>query len=153
MKLGAKQAALLSNRERDMLTSKGPWQVKELVSLIKRSRELRDKYRHQAQRQSIAATRRNLQKPDAANARTLEKAELFDRALKQYEAELLSISTACTAALRELKVGGKVPVRKKTAAKKAASKKVATPRVTSRKAVVKKPAAKKAAKKKVATHK
>lgn len=143
MKLGAKQAALLSNRERDMLTSKGPWQVKDLVSLIKRSRELRDKYRHQAQRQSIAATRRNLQKPDAANARTLQKAELFDRALKQYEAELQKISTACTTALRELKVGGKVPVKKKTAAKKAAVKKPAAKKAVSKKVADKKPAAKK----------
>ncbi len=145
MRLSAKQAALLSDRERDMLASKGPWQIKELVSLIKRSRELRDKYRHQAQRQSIAATRRNLQKPAAANARTLEKAELFDRALKQYEDELQKISTACTAALRELKVDGKVPVRKKTAAKKAASKKAATRKVASKKSVGKKPAIKKKA--------
>ena len=147
MKLSAKQAALLSNRERDMLTSKGPWQVKDLVSLIKRSRELRDKYRQQAQRQSIAATRRNLQKPAAANARTLDKAELFDRALKQYEDELQKISTACTAALRELKVGGKVSVKKKTAAKKATAKKApakkAAKKVASKKAAAKKPAKKK----------
>ena len=125
MKLTAKQTALVSDRERDMLTSKGPWEIKQLVSLIKRSRDLRDKYRHQAQRQVIAATRKNLQKPSAANARTLQKAELFDRALKQYEAQLGKISTECTTALRELKVG-KNPVRKKTEAKKKAAKKAAS---------------------------
>lgn len=122
MKLTAKQAALLSDRERSMLASKGPWQIKQLVSLIKRSRELRDKYRHQAQRQSIAAASRTLQKPDAANARTLQKADIFDSALKQFEAELAKISTECTAAMRELNVG-KNPVRRKTQAKKAAAKK------------------------------
>ena len=131
MKLTAKQTALVSDRERDMLTSKGPWEIKQLVSLIKRSRELRDKYRHQAQRQVISATQKNLQKPSAANARTLQKAQLFDRALKQYEAELSKISTECTTALRELKVG-KNPVRKKTEAKKkAAAKKPVTKKVAS----------------------
>ena len=122
MKLTAKQAALLSDRERSMLASKGPWQIKQLVSLIKRSRDLRDKYRHQAQRQSIAAASRTLQKPDAANARTMQKADIFDSALKQFEAELAKISTECNAAMRELKVG-KNPVRRKTQAKKAAVKK------------------------------
>jgi hypothetical protein len=122
MKLTAKQAALLSDRERSMLASKGPWQIKQLVSLIKRSRELRDKYRHQAQRQSIAAANRTLQKPDAANARTLQKADIFDNALKQFEAELAKISSECTAAMRELKVG-KNPVRQKTLVKKAPAKK------------------------------
>lgn len=122
MKLTAKQAALLSDRERSMLASKGPWQIKQLVSLIKRSRELRDKYRHQAQRQSIAAASRTQQKPDAANARTLQKADIFDAALKQFEAELAKISSECSAAMRELKVG-KNPVRRKTQVKKAAVKK------------------------------
>ena len=112
MKLTAKQAALLSDRERSMLASKGPWQIKQLVSLIKRSRDLRDKYRHQAQRQSIAAA-----------SRTLQKADIFDSALKQFEAELAKISTECNAAMRELKVG-KNPVRQKTQANKTASKKV-----------------------------
>lgn len=139
MKLSVKQAALVSDRERAMLASKGPWEIKQLVSLIKRSRELRDKYRHQAQRQVISATQRNQQKPSAANARTLQKAELFDRALREYEAELSKISTQCTSALRELKIG-KNPVRKKTEAKKNAAKKAAS------KKVAKKPA-KKAAKK------
>ena len=122
MKLTAKQAALLSDRERSMLASKGPWQIKQLVSLIKRSRDLRDKYRHQAQRQSIAATSRTLQKPDAANARTMQKADNFDAAPKQFEAELAKISSECSAAMRELKVG-KNPVRRKTQAKRAAVKK------------------------------
>ena len=134
MKLTAKQVALVSDRERDMLTSKGPWEIKQLVSLIKRSRDLRDKYRHQAQRQVIAATRNNLQKPSAANARTLQKAEIFETALKQYESELNKISTECTTALRELKVG-KNPVRKMTEAKqKAAAKKPATKKTTKKSA-------------------
>ena len=115
----------------DVYKRQGPWEIKQLVSLIKRSRELRDKYRHQAQRQVISATQKNLQKPSAANARTLQKAELFDRALKQYEAELSKISTECTTALRELKVG-KNPVRKKTEAKKkAAAKKPVTKKAAS----------------------
>jgi len=79
-------------------------------------------HRHQAQRQSIAAANRTLQKPNAANARSLQKADIFDNALKQFEAELANISSECTAAMRELKVG-KNPVRRKTLAKKAAAKK------------------------------
>ena len=135
MKLTAKQAALVSDRERDMLTSKGPWEIKQLVSLIKRSRELRDKYRHQAQRQVIAATQKNLQKPSSANARTMQKAELFDRALKQYEAELGKIGSECTTALRELKIG-KNPVRKKTEAKRKAAAKQPAARKTAKKPAV-----------------
>lgn len=125
MKLTAKQSALLSERERSMLSAKGPWEIKQLVSLIKRSRELRDKYRQQAQRQSIAATERTLQKPHAANARTLQKANIFDGAILYFEAQLDKISSECDAAMRELKVG-KNPVRSKTQAKKSVLAKAAT---------------------------
>lgn len=116
MKVSAKQAVLLSVREREMIESKGPWQVKQLVTLIKRSRDLRDKHRQLAQRQSIAATRRNLQKPSATNVRTDQKAELFDRALKHFEAELDKLNTESTAAARELGVRSAKP--RKSAAPK-----------------------------------
>jgi hypothetical protein len=136
MKVSAKQAVLLSVREREMVESKGPWQVKQLVTVIKRSRELRDKHRQLAQRQSIAATRRNLQKPEATNIRTDQKAELFDRALKHFEAELDKLNSESTAAAREL--GIRSPASNKPAVKKrtAVRKTVAPKKTVSKKARV-----------------
>lgn len=151
MKLSPKQAALLTAREKALVESKGPWQIKDLIAAIKRCRDLRDKQRQLAQRQSIAATRRTGQKPSAANARTADKAEIFDRALKQFEIELHKLNTESTLAARELGVNGRTvatkkattgkKVTKKPAAKKPAAKKAATRKTAAKKATAKKSAA------------
>jgi hypothetical protein len=124
MKLTAKQAALLSARERDIIQSGPPFQVKPLVALIKRSRELRDKYRQLGQRQAIAAARSANPKLSGSNARTAQKAELFDRALAHFEAALHALNTESSAAAKALKVTAK-SVKPKAAAK---SKTVAKPK-------------------------
>lgn len=117
MKLTTKQAALLSVRERQLIESKGPWQVKQLADLIRRTRELRDKQQQQIQRQTIAATRSGTRGLGEQSARTQEKARLFDRALQNFEAELHQLNTESTAAARELGVGKTSP--RKTSATKA----------------------------------
>jgi hypothetical protein len=127
MKIGAKQAALLSVREREIIQSSPPFQVKPLVALIKRSRDLRDKYRQLQQRQTIAAARSPNRKMSADNVRTAQKAELFDRALAHFESALHALNTESSAAARELKVTARSVARKPAApgktppARKAAS--------------------------------
>jgi hypothetical protein len=105
MKLTTKQAALLSVRERQLIETKGPWQVKQLADLIRRTRELRDKQQQQIQRQTIAATRSGTRSLGEQSARSQEKARLFDRALQYFEAELHQLNTESTAAARKLGVG------------------------------------------------
>ena len=111
MKLTTKQAALLSVRERQLIESKGPWQVKQLAGLIRRTRELRDKQQQQIQRQTIVAVRGGTRGPGEQSARSQEKAQLFDRALQYFETELHQLNTESTAAARELGVG-KISPRK-----------------------------------------
>lgn len=165
MKISASDAALLSARERAMVQSTGPWHVSDLVSLIKRLRDLRDKQRQLGQRQVIASARAAKGKAAAGNARTLQKGRVLDRALKHFEGELEAINSQSSAASSELKTKAK-PAKKasakkltgkkaavaKSAAKKASSdkpaaKKPAAKKPAAKKATVKKPAAKKAAKK------
>lgn len=107
MKLTAKQAALFSARERDILQTGLPLQVKPLVALIRRSRELRDKYRQLGQRQAIAAAHSANPKLSGSNERTAQKAELFERALVQFEAALHALNTESSAAAKELKVNAR----------------------------------------------
>jgi hypothetical protein len=122
MKLTKKQAELLTSRERQMVESKGPWDVKSLVSLIKRTRDVRDKYRQLDHRQSKAASRQASDSMAAGNTRTAQKAEIFDRALHGFESDLHALNCESTAAARELKVnarstarrpGAKLPARAK----------------------------------------
>ncbi|WP_167285279.1 hypothetical protein [Marilutibacter alkalisoli] len=145
MKLSTKQAALLSAREKALVESKGPWQVKDLIAAIKRCRDLRDKQRQLVQRQSIAAARRTGQKPSAANARTADKAEIFDRALKQFEIELHKLNTESTLAARELGVNGRTVATKKATAGKKITKKPAAKKAAAKKAPAKKTSARKSA--------
>lgn len=111
MKLTKKQAELLTARERQMLQSKGPWEVKSLVSLIKRTRDVRDKYRQMEHRQAKAASRQASDSMTVGNVRTAQKAELFDRALHGFEAELHALNCDSTAAARELKVNARSTAR------------------------------------------
>lgn len=122
MKLTSKQAALLSARERDIIQSGPPFQVKPLVALIKRSRELRDKYRQLGQRQDIAAARGANPKLSGNNERTAQKEQLFDRALVHFEAALHALNTESSAAAKELKVTAKSVKPKAAAATKKAAK-------------------------------
>ena len=98
MKLTTKQAALLSVRERQLIESKGPWQVKQLAGLIRRTRELRDKQQQQIQRQTIVAVRGGTRGPGEQSARSQEKAQVFDRALQYFETELHQLNTESTSA-------------------------------------------------------
>jgi len=111
MKLTKKQAELLTARERQMVESRGPWNVKSLVSLIKRTREVRDKYRQLEHRQSKAASRRITDSITTGNARTAQKAELFDRALHGFESDLHALNGESTAAARELKINARSTAR------------------------------------------
>lgn len=124
MKLSAAESALLSARERDMLQSKGPWNVKDLVNLIKRVRDLRDKQRQLTQRQKIASARSTGSKTGAsgtANARTAQKGRVFDRALTHFEGQLDKLNKESTAAAASLDVGN-VGTRSSKVAKKAVKK-------------------------------
>lgn len=112
MKITNKQAELLTARERQMVQSNGPWEVKALVSLIKRTREVREKYRQLEHRQAKAASRRASDSMTAGNARTTQKADLFDRALHGFEAHLHALNCESTAAARELKVNARSTARK-----------------------------------------
>jgi hypothetical protein len=150
MKISASESALLNARERDMLKSNGPWHVRDLVSLIKRVRDLRDKQRHINQRSVVASARGPKGKGAAVNARTVKKAALLDKALKYFEGELEAINKQSTAAASALKAANKT-AGKASASDKAAAKKPAAKKKTAKKPVAKKPAAKKpAAKKSVA---
>lgn len=107
MKLTPKQAELLTVRERQMVESKGPWDVKSLVSLIKRTRDACDKYRQLGHRQAKATSRQATDTMTAANARTDQKAGLFDRALIEFESALHTLNCDSTAAARELKINAR----------------------------------------------
>ncbi|MDZ4047461.1 MAG: hypothetical protein U1E00_03850, partial [Pseudoxanthomonas sp.] len=163
MKISSKDAALLTVRERDMLQSSGPWHVSDLVSLIKRLRDLRDKQRQLGQRQVVASARAAKGKAAPGN-RSVDKGRLLDRALKHFEAELAAINKQSTAAAKALR-GAAKPVKKATLSKpakkkatkkataKKAAKKATSPKSAPKKAVKKKAAAKKAATKKAAAKK
>jgi len=104
MRITPAQAAVLSARERQLLESRGPYEVKQLVTLIRRTRELRDKQRDLVQRQRLAATTRSRSKDSASVARTLKKEQLFTRALEHFEGQLQSLNRDCTEAMRELSI-------------------------------------------------
>lgn len=105
MRISPAQRALLTTREQQLLETTGPYEVKQLVTLIKRSRELRDKQRDLAQRHRIAATDRSQSKASAVVGRTLKKEQLFARALEHYEAQLEKINRECSSAISELRIG------------------------------------------------
>jgi hypothetical protein len=104
MKLSKQEAALLSDRERELLQARGPWQVKPLVRTIERVRALRDKASDLLQRQTIAVRQgKGAQRPGAANERSAAKLAVLERALAHFREALEQIddeSTQAVAALR-----------------------------------------------------
>lgn len=144
MRISPTQAALLTARERQLLETTGPYEVRQLVSLIKRTRELRDKQRDLAQRHRVAATQRSQSKASAVVARTLKKEQLFGRALLHFEAQLEKIDRECSSAMSELRIGAAAAPAK---ARKAAAGKVskATKSVRAKKAAKARTATTKAA--------
>lgn len=115
MRITPAQAAVLNARERQLLQTRGPYEVKQLATLIRRTRELRDKQRDLVQRQRIAATTQSRSKDSATVARTLKKEQLFSRALEHYETQLQKINSDCTAAMQELSLSRKRSVPRKAA--------------------------------------
>jgi len=135
MKLTKKEAALLSDRERALLESKGPWQVKPLAQSIKRVRELRDRAADLLQRQTIANRQGSGSKRVAApNARSGDKLAVLDKALAQLRQALEAIDAESSQAIAELRGAERASRASRAAAKKAvggrtpkASAAVATP--------------------------
>jgi len=150
MRITPAQAAVLSERERQLLESRGPYEVKQLVTLIRRTRELRDKQRDLVQRQRVAATTRSRSKDSASVARTVRKEEIFSRALEHFEEQLQSLNRQCTEAMRELSLKARRAPVKKAAAAPAAGRKTAT-RKAARPAAAKKTATRTTATKRTGT--
>lgn len=142
MRITPAQAAVLTMRERQLLESRGPYEVKQLAALIRRTRELRDKQRDLVQRQRLAATGRNLSKDSASVARTVKKEQLFTRALEHFEGQLRSLNRDCTEAMRELSISRPRAPRNATTSTRAAGKGPAAK--TAKAATVTKPATRKA---------
>lgn len=105
MRISSPEAVLLSVRELDLLRSKGPWHVKELVALIRRTRDLRDKQRDLIQRQTIATAKRGSGKGGRSgsdNARTVAKERVLARAVEHFEKQLAAIDRDSTQARQQL---------------------------------------------------
>lgn len=115
MRITPAQAAVLSTRERQLVETTGPYEVRQLATLIRRIRELRDKQRDLVQRQRIAATTRSRSKESATVARTVKKEQIFSRALEHFEGQLQKINSECTAAMQELSLSGRRAPRKAAA--------------------------------------
>ncbi|WP_447729486.1 hypothetical protein [Pseudoxanthomonas suwonensis] len=105
MRMTPAQSALLNAREKQLLQARGPFEVKQLGTLIRRTRELRDRQRDLAQRQRVAATGQGRSKDSATIARTLRKEQLFSRALEHYEAQLARINRESSDVMGELALG------------------------------------------------
>lgn len=132
MRITPAQAAVLTTRERQLLETRGPYEVKQLVALIRRTRELRDKQRDLVQRQRLAAAGRNQSKDSASVARTVKKAQLFTRALEHFEGQLQSLDRDCTDAMRELSISRPRAPRKATAPGRATTGKGAAAKSTTK---------------------
>lgn len=153
MKLSRAEANLLSAAELEMVRSKGPFEVKSLVRLIQRLRNLRDKATDLVQRQTIAIARSTGTKrgnTGKANARSGDKAEVLTRALRHFEEQLAKLDAESSAAVKSLKAEAKAKPAKKAAPAKAPAKKAVAKKAPAKK-VAAKPAAKKTAARKAAT--
>jgi hypothetical protein len=163
MKLSSADAALLSPEERALVRASGPWQVKDLVRTIERTRRLRDKARDLLQRQTVATRRSGRgNERKAPNARSADRARVFERALDDFRRQLAALDADSSQAMREVgaDAGSRRTARKSAtgkSARKAAAKKSATKKSTARKSTAKKatgkPAARKSAAKKPAAKK
>ncbi|MCG6116603.1 MAG: hypothetical protein MEQ07_00140 [Aquimonas sp.] len=148
MKLSRAEANLLSAAELDMVRSKGPFEVKSLVRLIQRLRNLRDKATDLVQRQAIAIARSTGTKrgnTGKANVRTGDKAEVLTRALRHFEEQLAKLDAESSAAVKSLKAEAKAKPAKKAAPAKAPAKKAPAKKAVAKKAPAKKAPASKAA--------
>jgi hypothetical protein len=149
MKLSPSDAALLSTSERQLVESKGPWHVKDLVRLIERTRRARDKARDLLQRQTVAKRRGKGAEKNDANARSKAKARVFERALERFSKQLAILDAESTRAMSALGADAAVPVaagrnpRKAGASKPARKAARKTPKAASER-TVKKSAAKRA---------
>jgi hypothetical protein len=115
MRLSKKEAALLSDRERELLQAKGPWQVKDLVKTIDRVRALRDKASDLLQRQTIAVRKgKAAQRPGAVNERSAAKLEVLERALSGFRKELETIDAESTQAVATLRNADGAPRPKRS---------------------------------------
>ena len=155
MKLTRAEATLLSAAELDMVRSKGPFEVKSLVRLIQRLRNLRDKATDLVQRQAIAIARSTGNKrgnTGKANARSGDKAEVLTRALRHFEEQLAKLDAESSAAVKSLKAEAKTKPARKAAPVKSAAKTAAVKKSVAKKAPAKK-AVSKAASKKASTAK
>ncbi len=116
---------------------------KQLAAHVTRARRARDKHRDLLQRQRLSARERTGQKAGRsgdANARTREKAELFQEVLERFEARAADSSARDGQALGEGTAKGmaKKSAKKKSAKKAAAKTKVAKKKTT-KKAAKKQP--------------
>lgn len=118
MKVTRAEANLLSAAELDLVRSKGPFEVRTLVRLIQRLRNLRDKAADLLQRQTLAIARSTGSKrglSGKANARSGDKAEVLGRALRHFEALLSQLHEDASAAVKTLKAEAKARPKAKTA--------------------------------------
>lgn len=148
MKLTAAEARLLSTAEVELVRSKGPFEVKSLVRLIQRLRNLRDRASDLLRRQAVAMARNTGSKGGEtgnANARSGDKVEVLGRALRYFEEHLAKLDAESTAAMKALRAEAKAEKAKKAEAAKAAADKAPAKKSAARKITTRKPAAKKAA--------
>jgi hypothetical protein len=149
MKLSATDASLLSAAERNLVTAKGPWHVKDLVKAIQRTRALRDKQADLLRRQSIETAQRTGSKSGrsgGANARTAAKGRIFERALRHLEAALAAIDAQSSEAVRQvLDAQASKPAAARPVARKSATGRAVRNKKSAGKPAVRKSAADKGA--------
>lgn len=137
--LNASELALFDAGRTQAVRAHSPAQLR---SKLQRSRRLRDKYRDLFRRQRLDTRQRTGSKDGRsgqANARSQEKAVLFDELMGRFQDRLDRVEAAA-----DRKAMTKKVVAKKVAAKKATTKKVAAKKVVAKKVAAKKVAAKKA---------
>lgn len=150
MKLTAAEARLLSSAELALVRSKGPFEVKSLVRLIQRLRNLRDRANDLLQRQALAMARDTGSKGGQtgnANARSGDKSEVLGRALRYFEEQLAKLDAESTAAMKALKAEARAEKAKRLEAAKAAAAKTTAKKTAPARSVAPKAAAKPAASK------
>lgn len=144
--LNASELALFDAGRTQAVRAHSPAQLR---SKLQRSRRLRDKYRDLFRRQRLDTRQRTGSKDGRsgqANARSQEKAVLFDELMGRFQDRLDRVEAAA-----DRKAMTKKVVAKKVAAKKATTKKVAARKAPARKVAAKKAAARKATMKVAAT--
>lgn len=129
MRLTSKDIALLSASEQALLQSRGPWQVKDLVRVIERVRNVRDKASDLLRRQTVALRQgRGAERAVSANQRSQAKLDLLQRALQSFRLELEQLDAESSQAVAALRAAEATPesapmpvaVKPKTAAKPSA---------------------------------